>query len=129
MELAQHDGKPKRHGCLTTFLVLMVVSNAVTALLYLTNGEVIAANFPRAFPGAFVVIAVVCLCNIAFAVALFQWKRWGFYGFAATGVIVLGVNLSIGVGVIQSLFGFAGAAILYWTLQMGKETRAWPHLE
>ena len=130
METAEHlSQKPKRHGCLTTFLVLMVLSNTLTALVYLLSGETIAANFPGASPLAFVALGVLCLINLVFAWALFRWKKWGFYGFVATGLLVLPINLFIGVGIAQSLFGFTGVAILYWTLQMGQGRKAWPHLE
>ena len=107
----------------------MVIANTLTALVYLFNSEAISAALPSATPAAFLVLALVGISNVVFAIALFRWKKWGFYGFAATALIVLGVNLAIGISVVQALFGFAGVGILYWTLQMGEDNKAWPHLE
>ncbi len=38
MEIAEVQlAKPKRHGCLTTFLVGMVLANILTSLIYLST--------------------------------------------------------------------------------------------
>ena len=105
----------------------MVVVNTLMALLYLINGEAMAAAWPSAPPATFTVL--VGISNAVFALALFRWKKWGFYGFAITAFPIFGINLYIGVGVAQALFGFAGVGILYWVLQMGYERKsARPHL-
>ncbi|HEX2092725.1 MAG TPA: hypothetical protein VHG28_10000 [Longimicrobiaceae bacterium] len=121
--------KPPRHGCLTTFLVVIVLANTLIALLYLLNGDAVAADAPTPWPGAIQLLGLIAICNVMFAVAVFRWKKWGFYGFAASTIIVLGINLSIGIGIEAAFPGVAGIAILYWTLHMGGERRAWPHLE
>jgi hypothetical protein len=69
------------------------------------------------------------VANVAFAVALFLWKRWGFYGFVATSVVGFALNIALGVNVAQALFGVAGVAILYGVLQIGNENKGWPQLE
>jgi hypothetical protein len=119
----------QRHGCLTALLIVMIVANAVTALLYLFASDMIGKNLPGAPGWIFPVLAVLCIGNVAFAVALFQWKKWAFYGFVATSIAAFGVNLSLGLGIFQSVLGFVGVAILYWALQIGKEKKGWTQLE
>lgn len=121
--------KPKRHGCLTAFLIVMIVANVLTALIYLFASDTVRQTYPDAPAWIFVLLAVMGLLNVAFAVALFQWKRWGFYGFVATAAVAFVVNLYIGLGIGQALFGLAGVAILYAVLQIGDDRKAWPHLE
>jgi len=62
------------------------------------------------------------------AVAVLQWKKWGFWGFCASAVASLVVNLWLGVGM-----GIVGAVIgvllLYGVLHIGKENKGWPRLE
>ncbi|MGH3755135.1 MAG: hypothetical protein ACRDRP_21075 [Pseudonocardiaceae bacterium] len=62
--------------------------------------------------------------NVVCAIALFQWRKWGFYGFVATSVVGLVVNLAIGLNPVQALLGLVGIAILYGVLQIGGTGRA-----
>lgn len=119
----------QRHGCLTTWLVLMIVINSVTALMYLFGSEMIGKSLPSAPGWMFPVLAVASLFNVACAVALFKWKKWGFYGFVVTSVVALVVNLMLGIGPLQSVLGLVGLAILYGVLQIGGEKKGWSQLE
>ena len=120
------DGK-QRHGCLTAFLVIMIIANATTALLYLLRGSTIRQNMADLPNWALPVLAVLGIFNIVCAVALFQWKKWAFWGFVASAAIAFAINLQIGLGVGQSVLGLVGIAVLYSVLQMRK--RGWAQLE
>ena len=74
------------------------------------------------------VIVACAIANIIFALALFRWKKWGFYGFIGTSIVALITNLMLGLSIAASLFGLVGIAILYWVLNMGGENKAWPRL-
>jgi hypothetical protein len=119
----------QRHGCLTAWLVLMIVANSAVALMYLLGSSALRRSLPNAPGWAFPVLIAIGVLNVVFAVALLQWKKWGFWGFCATAVAALFVNLSIGLGVGQSLIGLVGIAILYGVLQIGSANKGWPQLE
>ncbi len=119
----------QRHGCLTTWLILMIIANAGVALYYLFANETIRSSFPDSPALIFPLLAVIGFFNVACAVALFKWKKWGFWGFFATSIIALIINLSIGLSVAQSFGGLLGIAILYGVLKIGKEKAAWPQLD
>lgn len=119
----------QRHGCLTAFLILMIIANSVTTILYLFASDTIGKNLPNAPAWVFPVLAVGGIFNVVCAIALFQWKKWGFFGFVATSILAFTVNLMIGLNIVQVLSGFVGVAILYWALQIGKENKGWAHLE
>jgi hypothetical protein len=119
----------QRHGCLTAFLILMIIANSILALIYLFGSGTIAATLPDAPKWVFPALGVACILNVVFAVALFAWKRWGFYGFAAMSVLSIVINMFIGLGVGQSFSGLIGVAVLYGVLQIGGDRKGWAQLE
>jgi FtsH-binding integral membrane protein len=117
----------QRHGCLTSYIILMIVVNSALALAYLLVGSTINSGIP---PWAFVVLGVFAVFNLICAIALFKWKRWGFWGFIICSVVALIVNLIVGMGITQSLFGgVVSVALLYGVLHIGKENKGWPQLD
>lgn len=122
------EGK-SRHGCLTAWLVLMIIANSASALMYLLGSDAIRQALPNAPGWAFPVLIVFSLFNLVCAIALFQWKKWGFWGFCVSSVVALVVNLSIGLGIGPAVGGLIGVALLYGVLQIGKENKGWPQLD
>ena len=116
----------ERHGCVTAYLVFMLVANAITCLVYVFMSDTILRNLPQAEDWMIPVLIVGSLLNVVFGVALLRWKKWGFYGFAALGLLIFVLNVMAGLGG-QSLAGLVGIGILYVVLQVAKEGRpkAW----
>ena len=107
----------------------MIIANSATALMYLLGSQAIKQAFPAAPDWAFPVLAVFSIFNLVCAIALFKWKKWGFWGLLVSSIVVLIVNLSIGLGIGQSLFGLVGIVLLYAVLHIGKEKKGWSQLE
>ena len=118
-----------RHGCLTAWLVLMIIMNSAGALMYLLGSEAIRQGYPNAPGWAFPVLLVFTLFNLVCAIALYRWKKWGFWGFCASSVVALVMNLSIGLGIGLAIGGLVGVLLLYGVLHIGKENKGWPQLE
>ena len=119
----------QRHGCLTAVLVLMIIANSATAFMYLFGGSTIKQNLPGIPSWALVVLGIFAVFNLVCAIALFRWKKWGFWGFIASSIVALFVNLSIGLGISQSLLGLVGIALIFGVLHIGKENKGWPQLD
>jgi hypothetical protein len=121
----------ERHGCLTAWLILMLIANAATALIYFLASDMIAKNLPVPLPTSMaMLLGLVGLCNVLFAVFIFKWKKWGFWGFVATSIIALGINLSLGLGIGQSILGLIGIAVFYGVLQIKQNgVSGWANLE
>jgi hypothetical protein len=119
----------ERHGCLTAWLVLMIVGNSMTALTYTFASGTIQKSLPNAPSWAFAVLIVASLVNLACSIALLQWKKWGFFGFIGTTAVALIINLIIGVSPVQAMLGLLGVGILYGVLQIGGEKKGWTQLE
>jgi hypothetical protein len=116
-----------RHGCLTTYLVFVIIVNSAMALVYLFGSEWLRRNGAQTPSWAFWALAIAGVVNVIAAVALLRWRRWGFWLFVASALAGLAVNLSIGMP--QGIFGaVVGIAILYGVLHIGKERKAWPRL-
>ena len=107
----------------------MIVANSLTAVVNLASEEAIRKTLPDMPSWALPVLASCAALNVVFAIALFAWKKWGFYGFVGTSIVALIVNLRSGVGIIPALFGLLGVVILYAVLHIGGARKAWPQLE
>ena len=125
----QPPAQKQRHGCLTAYLVFMIVANSASTLVYLVGSEAIRRNTPNMPAWAFPVLIVLGIFNLVCAIALFRWKKWGFWGFVASAVIAFAVNLSIGIAPGFALVGLLGLAILYGVLHIGKERKGWSQLD
>jgi hypothetical protein len=119
----------KRHGCLTAYLVVAIILNSATALLYLFGAAAIKRSSPHIPDWAFLVLIALVLFNLACAIALLRWKKWGFWGLVASAAVTLGVNLRIGLGFSSAIVGLLGVILLYGILQIGKDNKGWPQLD
>ena len=108
-------------GCLTAFLVAMIIANAGTAQLYLLNWskdfpenipESITQQFPRMSQGLLLLLGFGALLNIVLAALVCQWRRVGVYGFFALALLAFSINLYVGIPVIQAIGGLLGPLIL-----------------
>ena len=130
--MTQQTSSPlkQRHGCLTAYLVLAIIANSVTALLYLLGSQAVKRGSPQPIPDwAFPALIGVCLFNLVCAIALFRWKKWGFWGLVASAAVALGVNIAIGLGPLAAIGGIIAVLLLYGVLQIGKENKGWSQLE
>ena len=122
------NGK-QRHGCLTAWLILIIVVNGLSAVSMpsmITMVKQYVPNMPDWIVWPSVLLA---LLNVVFAIALFKWKRWGFYGCLLSTLAAIGMNVAAGLGIGRSLIGLVGVAILYGVLQIGGPQSAWNQLE
>ncbi len=130
-----HD--KRRHGCLTAWLIFLIVANSLGLLgnaYFALNPKVyettVAQQGLRAVPSlTFLLLTCLSALSIACAIALFKWKKWGFYGFLGVSVAAFIINLSIGINLVQSLLGFVGVALLYGVLNIGEGNKGWTQLE
>lgn len=120
-----------RHGCLTAWLVLMIVANSATTVLYFFTSIMVAENPLEAISSILLIaLSILGILNVICSILLFQWKKIGFWGFVVTSIIALIINLSIDTSLTQSLLGFMGLVILYGLLQINKNgVSAWEGLE
>lgn len=107
---------------LAGYLVLVCLSNPLTIYYYLTSPESVIQLFPRLDQGLLYVLCALSATSILMAVAIWNWKKWGVFGFYAMAAISFVTNLYVGVGFLAALFGLCGALLIYVTTK-----RRWQH--
>jgi len=120
----------QRHGCVTAWLILMIIGNSLIAILYLFAGNTIAQNLQSGISNsALILLAIFGVGNVISSILLFRWLKIGFWIFLLTSIASLVVNFSIGLGIVQSLLGLVGIAVLYGVLQIKRDNiSAWENL-
>lgn len=121
--------RKKMHGCLTAWLILMIIANVLLAIASPTLIETVKKANPDFPVWALWFAMCMGILNVVFAAALFAWKKWGFYGFATTTIIAFGVNLYTGAALGQAFAGLGGIALLFLMLQLGGDRKAWTQLD
>lgn len=130
MDEVVNSNVPKRHGCLTTYLVLIlfgVVFNFVGLPLLEKAAKTTTGSETN------LLMMVTAIASLICAIGLFKWKKWGFYGYAAVQLVSMVASIINHETVLQLAVGIAAAPVtiglLYWVLDMGGENKAWPHLK
>ncbi len=121
----------KRHGCVTAWLALMIVTNAMTAIAYLFFDDKLFQGLENPMSqSTLFLLTCTGAANLFFALMLLQWKKWAFWGFGASSVVILIVNMSIGLSFGQSAIGLIGIVLLFAILQIKEGgVSAWENLE
>ena len=123
------DSTPERHGCVTAWLILMLIANSVIALIYMFTVDKMERVLKASLTSVIMLI-IVSILNVIFSVMLLSWKKIAFYCFAATAIIAFVININLGISPGRALVGLAGFAILYGILQIKKDgVSAWEYLK
>ncbi len=99
----------KRGGCLTAFLVLMLVVSPLYVLVgLLPTSEGVSQSLTKWPQWAILMMGLLGLANFVFALAIWKWKRWGVYGFTGAAIVFFIANvIRGGVSIYGALFGLA----------------------
>lgn len=121
----------KRHGCLTAWLILIILASGFVSVLYLFAGELVSQGTPGGIPQSMLtLLAILGVGNVIAAILLFQWKKAGFFIFVFTYLGSFVINMYVGLGLAQSLMGVLGLAILFAVLQIKSgRISGWENLE
>lgn len=124
-------GEKKRHGCLSVYLILMIIGSSFSALGNFAAGSLDVALDPLStFPSwVYPILGIFSLINIVSSFAIYKWEKWGFWLFTLTAFLTLCLNFYAGVGIIPSLIGVTGVVILYGVLHIGGDKNGWTQLD
>ncbi len=117
-----------RHVFLAIWLWFIIIINIIGSILYFLMADIFAEkiNLPA---GLSYLMGIFGLCNCVAAIALWKWKKWGFWLYVIAtivGTIIICVYLNSLSSIITSVISIL---ILYWALQVGKENKAWKYLK
>ena len=112
----------KRSFWLSAFLILMFITNPLTAFSYFAYPEALAQTYPLLTVPIIYFIGALAILNTFLVVAIWSWKKVGVYGIYITMTIAFLINLYIGTGLFSSLMGLAGGVIIFVTTR-----KNWSH--
>lgn len=120
----------KRQWALTVYLVFSIVCLSIMFISYRYMGSSTAytQKFSNAPSWALPALRYVSLFHIICLVAIFRWKKWGFWGAVAASVLSVVINIIIQGKFIENLNDLISIAILYGVLQIGGERKGWTQL-
>lgn len=118
----------KRHGCLTLWLGFSIFTYLLVAFSTLFQTASFHELQPRYPIVSIYLLGALSILNIGFMIALFQWKKWAFWGFCVSNIVQFVLNLSVGDNLSTSLIGLTNILVMYGILQIGKENKGWPQL-
>ncbi len=132
----QASSSKKRHGCLTFYLIFMIIINLYLVVAY--SGLLIVALFidqnittvPDVAIWLYPIQLIMAILSLVFTIAIFLWKKWGFYGIAVLSGMSLVISVALEFAVVwTSATVLISFALLYGALQVGQDNKAWPQLE
>jgi hypothetical protein len=101
----------KRGGCLSAILSLILLTNPVLGLYYLFEGDTIRQAQPTLPAWILPAMGLLALCNFAFAVAAWNWKKWGVYGLALSSILAFVINTDV-FGFFAAVSGLLSVVVL-----------------
>jgi hypothetical protein len=102
----------KRGTLLALWLVLLILANAygtIRNIFDIFSNSSVLLSVPLWASYALTVGSVLIVLS---AIAMLEWRKWGFYLYCAVAVLGFAVNLTVGAGVF-AFVGLVGIAITY----------------
>lgn len=66
----------QRHGCVTAWLILMIICNSLIAIIYLFASDLFTNNLSgNVSTSMIILLGIIGIGNVVFSVLLFQWKK------------------------------------------------------
>ncbi|MBT7289718.1 MAG: zinc ribbon domain-containing protein [Chloroflexi bacterium] len=100
----------QRHGCLTAYLVVILILYSLSLLITpisLASRDFFEQTYPEyaiAANWSTWVSLVLNVAIIAFAVAIFKWKKWAVFGF----IVAFAIQSIVGISNTSSIAGMPG---------------------
>lgn len=121
----------QRHGCLTAWLIFIIIGNALSSLVYfLIDPSFFKKHGLEITKEEMIIIGFLGIINLSFAIGLWFWKKWAFFGFALSGLLMFFTNLNKGLDLASASLGLVGVLLLFSILQMKQgEKSGWEQMD
>ncbi len=107
------ETKRKRGVALSVFLVLLMISNALTALSYFTSADMIIEMLPSMSETMVYFLGWLSVLNALCAFGVWHWKKLAINGLYAIVVLMFVLNIYLGFGISGAAPGLITAVLLY----------------
>jgi hypothetical protein len=120
------DNIKHRNGCLLFCLLCLIIINAFSIITYLVR---IFEDPPNSPMWVLVFFFVKSLFELLCSLALFRWKKWGFWGILLSSVAGIIYNAYRGSILFALLITLLIVLPLWGALTIGGEHKGWTQLE
>lgn len=111
----------ERGLALTIWLWFMLISHIVGIIAYIALGSLISRIMPVYTPSFIFFNTILLVLDIIFIIALFKWKKWGFFGLCTVYGGSTGATFVV-FSRLYNMYGFMGLysivssmiGILFW---------------
>ena len=118
-----------RHFVLTALLSFYLIAHATVAIYCLLAGESLRELLPMIQTWLLPALFVSSTSAVGFLIALFRWKKWGFWGFCISNIASALASIQAGFSASQFVSALVGILLLSIALRVGSENKGWPQLE
>jgi RNA polymerase subunit RPABC4/transcription elongation factor Spt4 len=119
----------ERHGFTTFWLVLILILNVIGGSIYIFSPQIIFYQYPKATSGILFLLSILNILAIVAAILLLCWKKFGFWLFLGIMIVNVPLCISVGMSLIQSIWGLISIASLWGILHIRKNgISTWDYL-
>ena len=121
----------KRHGCLTAWLIYLIIAYSFSTILYLFKTNELSKNVQYQISENMMLINVsVGILGIVFSILLFKWVKFGFWGIFTISIILAVIKIINDEKITSPIIILVCLVVLYALLQLKKDNiSGWKNLE
>ena len=108
--------QPERGGCLTAFLILSLIGLPIAGLITLFGGSSSSLSLLLVPKWYYPVMGIVSIADFIFVLGMWNWKKWGVYGYASASILGFFINVMT-TGLSGALLGLVSLVILYFLIR------------
>jgi membrane-associated HD superfamily phosphohydrolase len=121
----------QRHGCLTAWLIYLIIANSLVSLGLLFSSESVTKNLSYiTSENVYLTVVFIGIADTLFSFLLLRWIKIGFWGLLTTGILLCIVQLINSNSILNPIITIVCLLILYGLLQLKKNNvSGWNNLE
>jgi len=121
----------QRHGCLTAWLVYLMISNSIVSLGLFYNINSIVQRFKYIkSENLLLIVASIQILNVLFLLMLLKWFKLGFWGLLSTSTLLFIIQIMNTKNILTPIITVIVMLITYGLLKLKKRNASgWNNLD
>jgi len=121
----------QRHGCLTAWLIYLILSYSIVSLGLFFNSDSIVQKFQYIkSENLLLIVASIAILNVLFIFMLLKWFKLGFWGLLSTSTLLFIIQIMNSNNILTPIITAIVMLIMYGLLKLKKRNvSGWDNLE
>ena len=121
----------QRHGCLTAWLIYLILSYSIVSLGLFFNSDSIVQKFQYIkSENLLLIVASIAILNVLFIYMLLKWFKLGFWGLLSTSTLLFIIQIMNSNNILTPIITAIVMLIIYGLLKLKKRNvSGWDNLE